>query len=378
MLTDTGKMLRAEHKRTVPPCLLNAPATRTYLVSAWGKIPVGYTSNGSNMKYNNATYERFFGIIAKIYYAGYSTPECQYIAFNCALGGWQYTTGLIVPKETSRTVERIELDVTGDLLPNDAYVDDVTLIQDPVQSYTYDDKGNLLSATNSEGKTSTETDNKDRLTKYTAMNGVVYSLKYNGDSRNPSTITSDGVTTSYTYDAGNVTQTKTQGSDGSYLESTTGYDATKNFAVSSTDTNGAVSTKTYDVSKGQVLTSKTPRGQETVYSYNDDDRILSSNMAGARLYYNYYENGQTSQINRNGAARWQGYRFQYDVWGNTTEIQVGQPADGTANSLSSATTLAKYTYDSAGKMTKMEYPNGQYVTYDYDSLDRLVSEKYYN
>ena len=35
---------------------LNAPSNRTYLLSGWGKIPVGYTSSGNDLKYNNATY----------------------------------------------------------------------------------------------------------------------------------------------------------------------------------------------------------------------------------------------------------------------------------------------------------------------------------
>ena len=29
-------------------------------------------------------------------------------------------------------------------------------------------------------------------------------------------------------------------------------------------------------------------------------------------------------------------------------------------------------------MTRMNYPSGQYVTYGYDNLDRLVQEVYYN
>ena len=108
---------------------------------------------------------------------------------------------------------------------------------------------------------------------------------------------------------------------------------------------------------------------------------FTPSMAGATLFYNYDTKGQTSQINRNAiynGIKWQGYHFQYDVWGHTTEIQVGRAADGEANSLSSPTTLATYAYDASGKMTRMNYPSGQYVTYAYDTLDRLVEEVYHN
>ena len=390
--SERGEVIRlangpARMVRAKQDVILNAPATRTYLVTAWGKMPVGYTSDGSDMKYNNMTYKRFFGIIAEIYYVGYSTPEHQYIAFNSALGGWQYTSGMIVPKEASRTVERIELNITGDLLPNDTYVDDVTLIQEPVQTYTYDSNGNLTASTNTEGKTETKLDSQERLTKYTAMSGVQYTLTYTGDSRDPATITSDGVRTTYTYDAaGNVDTTTVQPTNGGmYLWSKNYYDETKNFCVKSTGVDGATSERSYDVSTGLLTTSKTPRGQTTAYNYDTNNgRILSSDFCQRNngfLFYQYANNGQLLQLNRKsfyrGSETRQAYHFTYDAWGNTTKIEVGKAAGDENNSLSSATQLAQYSYDTAGKMIEMRYPSGQFVTYGYDVLDRLVSEKYY-
>ena len=368
--------------------ILNAPASRTYLVSAWGKLPVGYTSDGTDMKYNNQTFKPFFGIIAKIYYVGYSTPEYQYVAFNCALGSWQYTSGMIVPKETTRTVERIELDVAGELLPNDAYVDDVTLIQEPVQTYTYDDNGNLIATDNTEGQTSTELDSKDRLKKYTAMNGVVYNLSYEGDSRQPKTVVSDGITTTYTYDdAGNVTNTKVQApNNGIYLESGAAYENTKNFQTEATDTNGNTSYASYNAAKGLLTSSTDPNGVTTTYTYNtNNDRTDSTCQDGndkAYLFYQYNGKGQLKQLNRKDylgtVLTRQGYHFEYDAWGNTTSIKVGSVSSDTSGSLSSSITLASYLYNDNGTLARMNYPNGQYVTYVYDLLDRLIEEVYHN
>ena len=81
----------------------------------------------------------------------------------------------------------------------------------------------------------------------------------------------------------------------------------------------------------------------------------------------------------NQNAFWQGYHFDYDAWGNTTEIKVWKPTSGTAATPTGDTaSLAKYQYNSNGTLSRMEYPNGDYVIYSYDLLDRLVKEVYYN
>ena len=388
-----GKVIRLDNApdrqvRAKQNVILNAPATRTYIVSAWGKMPVGYTSDGSDMKYNNMTFKPFFGIIAKIYYVGYSTPEDKYIAFNCALGDWQYTSGMIVPEKTDRTVERIELNITGDLLPNDSYVDDVTLIQEPVQTYTYDSNGNLKATTNTEGHTSTHFDSQERLDQYTAMNGVVYSLTYEGNSRQPKTIVSDGITTTYDYDdAGNVTITKVQApNNGIYLESSAGYDDTKNFQAEATDTSGNTSYASYNTATGVLNSETDPKGATTNYTYNaNNDRTATTYHNGndnIYLYYQYDSNGRLKQLNRKDyldtVLTLQGYHFEYDAWGNTTSIKVGSISGDNVTSLNSSITLASYVYNVNGTLARMNYPNGDYVLYQYDLLDRLIEEVYYD
>ena len=129
-------------------------------------------------------------------------------------------SGVVVPKQRDKTVKEIIVSLATDYCANKTYMDDISLVAEPVQTYEYDDEGNLVSSTEAEGKTESETDDKDRLTEYTALNGVKYTLTYEDDSRNPQTITSDGVVTTHTYDAGNVTSTKVQKTGNSlYLES---------------------------------------------------------------------------------------------------------------------------------------------------------------
>ena len=366
---------------------LNAPSNRTYLLSGWGKIPVGYTSSGNDLKYNNATYERFFGFIVEIHYAGISEIEYQYVAFNDNLGDWQYTTGVIAPKRANKTVEKLVVKIRGDLLPNDAWVDDVSLIQEPVQTYTYDEKGNLTASTNSEGKTSTELDSKDRLKKYTAMNGVEYNLYYaNNSTRNPDYMTTDNVKTSYEYDSsGGVEKTTVKNTaGGKKLVSETAYDNDKNFAVSSTDANGSTVQSQYYLTRGLLEISWDPKETATNYHYNyNNDRPTSSFISGmVSLSYLYDQRGRLEQLTRgayNGSTTFQqAYHFDYDVWGNTESIQVWNPNSGNAPTAANSTELAKYFYNTNGTLSQMNYPNGDHVLYFYDLLDRLIEEVYYD
>lgn len=361
-------------------------SNKTYILSGWGWTPQTNIKSSKEMKKDNENECRFFGLIAKVTYTDTSLePDYHFVSFNDNIDQWQFASSVIVPKQRNKTVSTITVSACLDYCANRAYMDDISLIQEPVQTYDYDEKGNLISATNSEGKSTTTLDDKDRITGYTAITGVSYELSYSGNSRDPEWIKSDGITTSYTYDAaGNVTQTKTQApNNGKYLQSDAEYDATKNFVTKTTDTNGAVTQTNYNATTGVLNWSKNPKNLTTSYTYNaQNDRVTSSCIEStAYLFYNYYDNGLLSQLNRksflSGTATRQAYNFTYDAWGNTTEIRVWKPASDSDLSLNNYVKLANYTYSSTGKMTEMRYPSGQYVTYEYDGLDRLVKETYY-
>ena len=187
---------------------INGSSNRTYILSGWGQTPASYIGDGKDLTADNTTGKRFFGMMAAIKYSDTSTLEYHYVPFNDDLSSWQYASGMIVPKRADKTISTIKVITASDYLPNRVYIDDVALMAEPVQTYTYDDEGNLLSTNNSEGQTSSTHDAKDRLTKYTGLDGVSYTLTYSGDSRDPATVTGGGVKATYTYDAaGNVTAT---------------------------------------------------------------------------------------------------------------------------------------------------------------------------
>lgn len=307
------------------------------------------------------------------------------VGFNGDIPDWQFTSGIIAPKRTDKRIESLTVTVAGDLLVNKSFVDDVTLIMEPAQTYTYDDNGNLLTASNTEGNTSSTRDSSERLTAYTAMNGVSYQLTYNGSSRNPKTITSDGVTTTYGYNnAGSVISTKVENSSNdSYLESTASYNSARNFQTSVTDVNGSTVSYTYNNAKGLLTKTTDPTGIETHYNYYENsNRLKSTHITDSNYLYRLYSRGQIKQVTRktkfNGTTTRQAYNFQLDDWGNTTAIRVWQPGEDETTSISTYFTLASYEYNVNGSLSKMIYSNGDYVMYTYDLLDRLVKEVYYN
>ena len=379
--------LATQAAQIVPILELAEPILTTEPEISEGKESITRLSGGIEL--SNVTFrysENSPYMIAKIIYSDTTTAEYQYVSFNDDVGEWQYACGTIVPKREDKTIASITVYLASDLNPNTAYIDEVSLVQEPVQTYSYDDNGNLLVATNSEGKTSTEYDSSERLKKYTTMSGVVYNLTYSGTSRDVQKITSDGVQTTYTYNAaGEVTQTQTKPTSGNlYLQSSAEYSTDKNFKTSATDVNGSVTKASYNAAKGLVTDTTAANNTKTFYVYNaNNDRQTMSYISDvAATHYSYNENGLLSRLARKGfygtSTLWQAYDFHYNEWGQTFDISVRRTdtADGTG--YSDGLTLAQYDYaDHGGNLIKMTYGNGQFVTYEYDLFDRLVHTVYY-
>ncbi|MGM9650727.1 MAG: hypothetical protein ACI3VX_02170, partial [Faecousia sp.] len=376
----TGKHRAAQ---TVP---LNCSSNTTFLLSAWGKTAASRMSDISNLTGDNSNNSRFFGLIVKLIYTDTTTPEYQYVAFNDDIPDWQYVCGTVVPKRADKTLQSITVSLACDYNANRAYMDNISLIEEPVQTYTYDSEGNQTLASNGQGKTSTTYDSSNRLTKYTSMSGVSYSLTYSGTNRDASTVTSDGVKITYTYDsAGNVTLSKTQAtSGGAYLQSSASYDSTKNFKTSSTDVNGSTTQATYSTTKGLVTSTTAANNTVTNQTYYNNDRNYMSYVSGVAAVVNTYNgNGLISRLARKTflgqAAQWQAYDFEYNDWGQTTSISIRHTNSEDGSGYSSGLKLADYAYaDDGGNLKKLTYGNDQYVEYFYDLFDRLVHTVYYD
>ena len=369
-------------RRASQTVALNQSSNTTFLLSGWGLTPACRIQEGGELTGDNSGGKRFFGMIAKLTYQDTTTPEYHYVSFHDDIGQWQYASGTIVPKRKDKTISAITVILASDYNANRCYMDDISLTQEPVQTYSYDADGKVTLAANGEGKTSSTYDASQRLTKYTSLAGVSYSLSYAGTSRNPQSVTSDSVVTSYTYNAaGAVTSSRLQSTQGGvYLASSAEYSADQNYKTKTTDTNGAVTQAAYHAQTGLLTTSTAANGTQTSYTYDGRNRVVQSQTAEEAILHYAYSRGALTELARGDGRIWQIYRLTQNAFGQTTKVAVQKAADSDgapSGTASAELVLAAYEYAAqGGNLTKLTYGNGQQVAYSYDLYDRTAREVY--
>ena len=293
----------------------------------------------------------YFGMLAAVYYTGVSGEEWHFIPFSKDYTDWQFASGIVVPKQ-DKPVKMMKVYLIYKNNGGTAYFDNISLTKEPCSSYTYDDKGNPLSAKEGGAKTNCEYQSGTSiLTKYTASTGVTSSFTYAPTTHNLNTVTSAGVTTTNTYNsAGLLTQSVSTGGGQKQKTSAT-YDSYGQ-KTSSTDVNNT--TTSYDRSyyTGHHISGITEGSlKQQRFTYLTNERLSITSMSGLAAQHYGYANGNLSTLSRKsrvgtGAFTWQSYHFAYDPFGNMTQISVSG-ADNTATSTpSSAIMLAKYQYES--------------------------------
>lgn len=73
--------------------------------------------------------------------------EKQYVSFNDDFTDWQYASGVIIPKQRGLMIKDITVYCAYDYNANDAYFTNISLVQEPAETYSYDSKGNPIAAT---------------------------------------------------------------------------------------------------------------------------------------------------------------------------------------------------------------------------------------
>ena len=84
------------------------------------------------------------------------TTEKQYVSFNDDFTGWQYASGVIIPKQRGLMIKDITVYCAYDYNANDAYFTNISLVLEPAETYSYDSKGNPIAATDGSAKTASE------------------------------------------------------------------------------------------------------------------------------------------------------------------------------------------------------------------------------
>lgn len=367
-------------RRASQTITLNCSSDTTFLLSGWALAE--YAAPNSVREYEWG--KRYFGLIAEIIYTDTSTAETQSVPFEWSSTDWQCSVGTIVPKRSGKTVKNIHIYCAYDYNSGTAWFDNISLRQEPVQTYRYDEKGNVTAAT----QTGTGTENAQYdsngvdLLQYTAANGTKYSYEYNNaHDVTKTTVGSLTATTSYNK-SGNTTGARLVGKDSNgnaslALQSSATPTADRNHTSSVTDANGSTTSYTYNGQTKLLATSTNAAGRQTTYEYYlSSGRAKSTYQSGVAAIGYTYSGGRLSQLDRktyrSGAAQHQYYNFAYNVWGQTTATKVG------SRTLSTNTYYNYVNDDTArgGNLKSTTYANGDSVSYTYDRFDRLVRKSY--
>ena len=205
--------------------------------------------------------------------------------------------------------------------------------------YTYDNNGNLLSSTDATLRTSTRTyDAQNRPLAETLPDGGITQFSYNAQGRLATVRDPRGLVTSYTTNAFGDVLTQSSPDTGT---TTFGYD-----------------------SAGRLATEQRNNGLSIAYSHDALDRLQTRSAGGVTETFTYDEGafgvGRLTRLN--------------DATGQTTFTFAadGQLAQQ-SRTIYSSTYTTGWSYDSAGRLSSMTYPNGLGLSYDYDAFGRMAS-----
>jgi RHS repeat-associated protein len=223
-----------------------------------------------------------------------------------------------------------------------------------VTSYTYTPSGKIRTVTDPNGDvTEYEYDTIDRLWKTTDAENNTTTRLYDAAGRLRKVIdANDDNSAAYSYNAnGNIeTLTDAKGNTSTYE-----YDG-HNRLKKTIYPDATFEQSTYDL--GGNISQKRTRGSQIIgYSYDPLNRLKTKTLPGPQqIQYAYDLTGRLKTVTDAAGT----IRHSYDRAGRL--VGVTYP-DGKSIS---------YQYDDGGNRLRLTYPDGAYISYDYDALNRLT------
>ncbi len=329
----------------------------TYIVSGWAKADAVPATN-SNRK---------FKISITVTYSDGTAVVKPPAEFNTSVSGWQYTSrafNLDDGTSANKKPVKIGIYVRYWCGANTAYFDNIQLIKDNAQSYTYDKDGNLVTiAKNAENKSSMEYSNTN-LIKETDVNGNSFSYTYDSKHNMTQAKSQRGIKYDYKYNSqGNATELVVSNSSGnSKIKTEASYYGTNNsFLKSVTDENGNKTEYDYNTVNGLLNSTTNAKGIKTSYEYDASQRISKVSNGSSSISYSYDGKSQLSSINDNSGTK---YSFTYDGFGNVLETSVGTRK------------LIANQYNARNNgLSRSTYGNGDYVDYVYNAFGKISEKK---
>ncbi|MGN0335847.1 MAG: RHS repeat domain-containing protein, partial [Lachnospiraceae bacterium] len=366
---------------------LNKSSDTTFLLSGWSS---GYsvTDLKEDISKETATNQlayRYWGILLKLNYSD-GTNEFQDLPFCESIKGqWQYAAKAITPRSSGKTISTVDIFLCYYRNANISYFDNISLIEEPAQTYLYDSKGNLT-CVKSGGKGgedySYENTTQNLMKVVTQGSGnYTYEYKNTNNAHLPTAVTNDTVTMRITYDqCGQSKKTElTNSTDAWKITSSASYK--DGLLQQVTDSDGVVTSYSYD--NRRHLQKVTDDSGDEIYFFYDtvSERPILTYQSGKISLDYTYTNGNLGTlsrggyINSGGTKQMQNYQFTYDDFGNRLSVILG-----------SNHKLAEYTYgDSNGNLKQVRYGYGEngsnpiaVVDYAYDKLDRITQISYHD
>jgi large repetitive protein len=234
------------------------------------------------------------------------------------------------------------------------------------ESYTYDDRGDVLTASGTGGSTSYTYNGDDLVTSVDDAAGTT-SYTYDDDDRlstlsDPAT----GTTATYSYDEDSELTEINYGSDARHLAYNSQHEETGD--TLETSTGSTVASTTYGYNADGQITSETTSGlagaSSNTYSYDEAGRLTSWDNGATTTDYVYDADGN---LTADGSKT-----YTYDARDELTSDGTDNytyTANGTLSSVSSSSATTDATYDAFGD--QVSYGT---QSYDYDALGRMTSD----
>ncbi len=243
------------------------------------------------------------------------------------------------------------------------------------QYYTYDSSGRLASAS-VDGGSELVNYSYDQPGDVTSTDALGNASRIFFDYRGLPMKSQDalGNTTSVAYDPKTLLVSKI--TDATGQSQTFNYDSLGN-VTSSTDQLGHTTNYTYGIDSR--LTSLTDaNGNQTKYAYDPSGNLLSTTYANGSVEGSTFDpvGDPLSFTNRNGQAINSTYNAAGQVrqqkFADGTHTDFTYDAHGNLKTAVDATGTITFTYDSADRMTRVDYPNGMFLQFTLDAAGRRI------
>lgn len=220
-------------------------------------------------------------------------------------------------------------------------------------TYTYNNSGSIT-ITDAFGKTSTVEPNAlgEPLSIVDPLSGITR-IQYDAEGKPINSIGPLGDSSFVTYDhAGNFTSAT------SPMGSMTNFVFLSDESPSSlTDPDGNTLAFGYDA-MFNLLSKANASGDQVKYTYDSNGRPLSrTNRRGATTAFTYGANGALSS----------------KTYSNGTQVSFGYDNDNNLQTVTTASGVTTYRYDSADRMTSVTYPDATSIRYTYNALGQCIS-----